>query len=71
MPRPGVQLAATWAATTGTARRLIPQATAGWGVLAVAAAFAFLGVGATLSLRKQVEVDAPLAPEAETPTPGG
>ena len=33
-------------------RRLVPSTTAGWGVTAVCAAFAFLGIGAAISLRK-------------------
>jgi hypothetical protein len=45
--------------------RLVPKTTAGWGVTAVVAAFAFLGIGAAISLRKPPgddERDAPPAP---------
>jgi hypothetical protein len=35
--------------------RILPKTTTGWGVTAVGAAFAFLGVGAAISLRKPPE----------------
>ena len=58
-PSPGQVAAATqqwvhWAA--GVVARVVPRTTTGWGVTAVGAAFAFLGVGAAISLRKPPEL---------------
>jgi hypothetical protein len=49
-------------------RRLVPSTTAGWGVTAVAAAFAFLGIGAAISLRKPPGEDEP-SPPSDAPPP--
>jgi hypothetical protein len=43
-----------WAA--GVVARTVPRTTTGWGVIAVGAAFAFLGIGAAVSLRKPPEL---------------
>lgn len=43
-------------AVAAVVRRLVPKTTTGWGVLAVAAAFGFLGLGAAISLRKTPEL---------------
>jgi hypothetical protein len=39
----------------GLVARAVPRTTTGWGVTGVAAAFAFLGIGAAVSLRKPPE----------------
>jgi hypothetical protein len=43
-----------WA--VGVGARIFPRTTTGWGVIAVGAAFAFLGIGAAVSLRKPPEL---------------
>jgi hypothetical protein len=61
-PTPGQVAAAgqqwsQWVVSTvaGAVVRILPKTTTGWGVTAVGAAFAFLGVGAAISLRKPPE----------------
>ena len=49
-------------------RRVIPKTTVGWGVTAVGAAFAFLGIGAYISLKKPPGADEPIP--AGGPLPG-
>lgn len=43
-------------AVVGAVYRVIPKTTTGWGLTAVAAAFAFLGLGAAISLKKTPEL---------------
>ena len=49
--------------------RLVPSTTAGWGVTAVFAAFAFLGIGAAISLRKPPGDDGTGEPPPPLPVP--
>ena len=49
--------------------RLVPSTTAGWGVTAVFAAFAFLGIGAAISLRKPPGDDGTGAAPQPLPVP--
>lgn len=46
-------LVAGWDGSVGLLKRLIPRTAVQWGVTAVVFSFAFLGVGAAISLRKQ------------------
>jgi hypothetical protein len=39
---------------------VVPRTTVGWGVTAVGAAFAFLGIGAYISLRQPPGADEPI-----------
>jgi len=39
----------------GAVWRVVPKTTTGWGLTAVGAAFAFLGLGAAISLKKTPE----------------
>ena len=61
-PTPGQVAAAgqQWSAwvieaVAGAVLRVLPKTTTGWGITAVGAAFAFLGLGAAISLRKTPE----------------
>jgi hypothetical protein len=56
----GAEGTADW--TLGMVRKVIPQTTAGWGATAVGAAFAFLGVGAYISLKKPPATEEGAAP---------
>jgi hypothetical protein len=43
-------------AVGGAVYRALPKTSTGWGITAVGAAFAFLGLGAAISLRKTPEL---------------
>lgn len=60
----------SWATTVSLVGRLVPKSAAAWGVIAVAAAFAFLGIGAAFSLKKPTEAPVPVG-EAEAPAAEG
>jgi hypothetical protein len=68
----GTKRGADWG--YGRLTRLLPSTTAGWGVVSVCAAFAFLAIGAMISLRKPPSdddghADSGPAPEAPPPIP--
>ena len=65
----GTQNTAQW--VIDLVRRVIPKTTAGWGVTAVGAAFAFLGIGAYISLKKPPGADEPIPAGAAGGIGGG
>jgi hypothetical protein len=65
----GAGSASDW--VMGLVRRVVPRTTAGWGVTAVGAAFAFLGIGAYISLKKPPTTDDGAAPESLQTAAGG